>query len=1420
LAAVPAHRRDESPALIIKTPRGGHFTAERRSTSQARGKSLLSLINSVPGRPLGKIFISHSSANNAEALAMHDWLAERGWGDVFLDLDPRRGLVAGDRWQAALKAAAEQCELILILISPDWAKSRWCLAEFLLAKQMNKQILGVLVKPTPLADLPVELTAEWQLVELGAPDPGWSTTISPPRLEPETVVSFSGTGLARLAAGLQKAGLDATNFNWPPESDPNRAPYRGLPPLEGDDAGIFFGRDGAIVLTLDALRGLRTAAAPRFATILGASGAGKSSFLRAGILPRLDRDSRHFYVLPIVRPERAALTGEHGLAAMLEAALKARGITRNRADIREAVNAGAKGVAPLLRQLAVAEDVGDGGSEGPPTLVIAIDQAEELLTADNAEASPLLTLLAELGRSDDPAVMVIFTVRSDGFEQLQSRPELAATQPHHLIDLPPVQAGSFGDIIRGPARRVSAAGRKLTVDETLVDALLSDIEQGGTKDALPLLAFTLERLYRDYGADGDLQLAEYERLGRIRGAIEAAVEQALSKADGNPAIPRDRAARLALLRRGLIPWLAGIDPETGAPRRRVARLAEVPEEARPLIELMVEQRLLATDIDKATNERTIEPAHEALLRQWGALDSWLVEDSADLAIVEALRRAASEWDANARGPEFLVHKGARLATAEQVAGQEKLAAYLTSVDRAYLAAARAVENAALAKARAVRTRATIAAAVAGIILVAGATAGYFIWSAGEAAKKQAATNFQIARSEAALRAGRPEDAAQAALAAYDILPSTATRTAAITAAITVSPNATAIYPVSERVIDTAFLDPDHVLALGAKGNLRTLDLGMRKSAAGASVPVSPLPLALFADGKGAAEIVYADASITGSDGKPLAAAPADGFAARAGTAKASRDGRVVAMIGLIGDVLVRDCRSLPCVDTHLTQPGAEHLQANSLAVNPDGSGLAINWYPGVVALYADLESAPVTIPLPKEMSELGGIAGMDWSAVTNTIAMSADSGQIILLDPADKKLRAHSMFGGTSAAIEWSPTTADLAVACGDYRAICVYREQGDHLATYGGHTGVVRSLHWSADGSSLVSYSPDDPLRVWSVAEDTQVLSARSNDAWTTLTSLAVDRAKKVVAAGDAKGAVWVWTGDEAKPVEYTLADVDDGRVTSLAFLTDGRLAAVYENRGVAVWSLGKDVPDKEIRLDNLSFSRVAALTGDLRAAVPLSDKTILVLSGDDLREARVPADSIPLDQWGLVGAPAANMAFVSYSDGTVRRRDLGAGGEGTLVFDAKTSVCGAAPTTDNNGARSLDVSADGRWLVATRTDSQVVIHNLTDPTKPICIALLAPDSKTVAFSPDSKKLAILSATDRLYVFDITQPDNAVILGAPAVPDSMVLTQTATTRRSSWLAWEDDDTLLISTAIGTVETIRLDPAGWQARVDSLFFGP
>ena len=122
-----------------------------------------------------------------------------------------------------------------------------------------------------------------------------------------------------------------------------------------------------------------------------------------------------------------------------------------------------------------------------------------------------------------------------------------------------------------------------------------------------------------------------------------------------PQIPRDRAARLALLRRGLIPWLAGIDPDTGcaAPPRRPP--SEIPAEARPLIDLLVEQRLLATDVAKDTGETTIEPAHEALLRQWGLLQGWLAEDAGLLGVLDGVKRASRDWAANGKAGAWLTH---------------------------------------------------------------------------------------------------------------------------------------------------------------------------------------------------------------------------------------------------------------------------------------------------------------------------------------------------------------------------------------------------------------------------------------------------------------------------------------------------------------------------------------------------------------------------------------------------------------------------------------------------------------------------------------------------------------------------------------------------------------------------------------------
>jgi len=644
---------------------------------------------------VSRIFLSHSGTNNAEAVALRDWLADSGWKDeIFLDLDPQRGIAAGERWERALNEAASRCEAVLFLVSKAWLASGWCLKEFHLAHHLNKRLFGVLIENLSIEELPQELAGTWQIVRLAAGRDHVMLRVVLPITQDEAHVTFSAEGLQRLKHGLEEAGLDAKYFAWPPQPDQNRPPYRGLRPLEAEDAGIFFGRDAPIVGALDRLRGLRETAPPRLLVILGASGAGKSSFLRAGLFPRLQRDDRNFLPLPIVRPERAAISGETGLLAALEGAFTAAQIAIPRADLRVVIQAGALKLKPLLQALVdkarpIALETGDKGK--PPALILSIDQGEELFLAEaQVEAKPFLSLLRDLLITDAPAIIAVFTIRTDNYERLQLAKELEGVR-QDTLSLPPMPKGSYAEVIKGPARRLEGTKRPLGIEEGLVEELLADIETGGAKDALPLLAFTLERLYGEYHRGGTLRLSHYEALGRVKGSIEAAVERALQAADADPAIPRDRAARLALLRRGLIPWLAGIDPDTGAPRRRVARLSEIPAEARPLIQHLVEQRLLATDVNKKTGEATIEPAHEALLRQWDLLDRCLKEDAGLLAVLEGVKRASRDWDKNNRDRAWLAHAADRLAAAERLSARPDLAANLEPTDHDYLAACRKAE---------------------------------------------------------------------------------------------------------------------------------------------------------------------------------------------------------------------------------------------------------------------------------------------------------------------------------------------------------------------------------------------------------------------------------------------------------------------------------------------------------------------------------------------------------------------------------------------------------------------------------------------------------------------------------------------------------------------------------------------------------
>ncbi len=624
---------------------------------------------------MSRIFLSHSNKDLFATVAIADWLKSEGWDDVFIDVDLLQGIPPGERWEAELYRHASNCEAVLFLVSPNWLASDWCRREYELAQKLNKRPFILLIEEISIEGLPKYLKDVHQAVQLKA---GKDHIIFNPRkpvTQEEGCVTFSAEGLARLKSGLARAGLDPKFFPWPPLAEPNRAPYRGLEPLEAKDAGVFFGRDAPVIEALDALRGLSEAAPPRLFVILGASGAGKSSFLRAGLLPRLSQDSAHYLSLPPIRPERAALRGANGLVAALSSAAEKARLPLSRAQILE--TAEAEELRPLLRQLS------NGSAER--RIVFAIDQAEELFRSlGAAEGQRLLELLGDLAKSDDPPVVILFAIRSDSYAALQQAVPLAGLS-QKTFSLQPMPRGAYQTVIERPGQRLEQAGRKFAIDPALTNSLLEDVERG-SGDALPLLAFTLEQLYRDHVGAGRVSLDDYKKFGGLKGVIEAALARVFEAADKDAQIPKDEAERMALLRRGLIPWLAGIDPETKTQRRNVARSSQIPMEARPLIDLLVEQRLLTMDVDPASGETTIEPAHEALLRQWGILKGWLDEDFGLLATLEGVQRAARDWDRNNRSDDWLAHFGERLSDAYSLDIRSDIGGRLELADHDYLAA--------------------------------------------------------------------------------------------------------------------------------------------------------------------------------------------------------------------------------------------------------------------------------------------------------------------------------------------------------------------------------------------------------------------------------------------------------------------------------------------------------------------------------------------------------------------------------------------------------------------------------------------------------------------------------------------------------------------------------------------------------------
>jgi len=625
---------------------------------------------------VGILFISHSSRDNDQAIKVRDWLKGHGWRDVFLDLDPQQGLAPGHRWQSELKKAGERCSGVLVLISPNWVASRWCQTEFLVADQLGKRIFPLVVVPTQFEDLPLELKIKFQIADISAPE-------------------READGFERLAIGLKRAGLNPQSFEWPPVRDPHRSVYRGLLALEEEDAAIFFGRDAQVTEALDALRRMRDGAAKRMLVIQGASGAGKSSFLKAGIIARLKRDEENFVVLPVIRPERAALSGGNGLAVSLGCCLdrlqRPDDLVSLFAEIRAPVVGRLKRFAESARETYLAKE---------PTVVVPIDQAEELFNSENTEAACFLDLLADAVLKDENAI-VVATIRTDAFAKMQEEPRLSAL-PRLPFDLPALPPSGFKEVIEGPAR---LSIPPITVEPALVEQLLKDL---AAEDALPLLAFTLQRLWRLYSETGALRREHYHAIGKLHGIIQDAAERAMLLLDpaseaaplGKVSQERDKAvARL------FIPSLAQLN-QRGGIVRRTCPLSSFNPEQRAQLDHFDQWRLIVT------SENSVEVAHEAIFREWSRFGTWVVRERDRLDTLRSLEAGALNWAQRGRTKVDLVHRGKRLAEAKALQRLDDYRALIcANTDcSAYLEACEKLQN---------RNRLVTAAVATSIALVVG-----------------------------------------------------------------------------------------------------------------------------------------------------------------------------------------------------------------------------------------------------------------------------------------------------------------------------------------------------------------------------------------------------------------------------------------------------------------------------------------------------------------------------------------------------------------------------------------------------------------------------------------------------------------------------------------------------------------------------
>ncbi len=1081
------------------------------------------------------------------------------------------------------------------------------------------------------------------------------------------------------------------------------SPYRGLSAFEEQDAAFFFGREVATTQVLERMSRLLDDAG--LLVVSGVSGAGKSSLLQAGVLPRIRGAGLASSPEPaswpclVFTPTREPLDELALRVAMLAGA--------DAATVRRGLDTDPEGFALTVRQAALAREPEVAGNPEVPVsgrhqpapqrrLLLVVDQFEQVFTqcSDDRQRRAFITALhaaasAGHGPGSAPAALVVLGVRADFEARCADHPQLAdSVQDRYLVTA--MTERQLRMAITEPARK---AGSR--VDDDLVEVLLAEvrIRQPGAVGGgvLPLLSHALDQAWRSRLAEA-LTLADYERTGGIEGAVADSAQRAYDHLT-----PAQQAAARQVFVRLTATGAEGMDTADRAVRAELAEgksAAEV-QNIEAVLEVFAAERLLTLAAD------SVEISHEVLLAAWPLLrDTWLTETHADRIVRTRLRNIAAEWTRSS-GDRSYLYSGSLLQaaadTAARIGADPARHPPLSQAERSFLHAS---ENAA---ARSSRRRRMLAGVLVLLLIASVAGAGFAAAAARKAGRQQriATARLLIAEAEAA-RGSDPRLALLLGIAADGVHPGPEAKSGLI-GTLTATRYAGTLAGYSKSVTSVAFSPERRILATLSMLSIRKPTSGNSSTAIGgcssSNTSCSAADTSVTVSGDAIILWDLSDPARPRRLGTPLLLENVTA----AGLIAFSPDGRFLATGGGNGRAVTLWDLSDPAKPVRrgssaVPAPAADvSTDVESAAFSPDGRTLATGSDDKNVTLWNVSDPDRVTrlaAPLTGQTSSVRSVA---FSPDGQELATGSDDSVRLwdISDPA-RPTRLGSPLAGRSP-VAFSPAGHLLAThnkSEHNNNSFILWNVADPARPARVGPplSGNNSAVAFSPDGHTAATAGFDGTTTLWDLADPARPARSGSPLAGHTdfVLSVAFSPDGRTLATGSADKTAILWNLTD--PTRFTMREPPLTGVDSMAFLSKGRiLASGSTDKTVSLWEISG-------------------------AADP-------VKSGPSLTGI------------GTLLSPDGRTLAVLGTDGIVTLWD---------VSDPAHPVR-HGPPLPGSGSPAL-FSPDGRILITGDKDKSM-LWDLSDPARPV---RRGPDLPAIivlvaAFSPDGKTLA----TTNIYDFD-----------------------------------------------------------------------